>query len=299
MPKRRTLGSASANYPMHIIEGRRSTTPVTSTSARGIPNARWSSSGDVAGAAFAWDEGLRLGHPGWFHVQRAIAIGNGTGEALLQRWKEALPTNSDLLESVVALLFDLNRPADAVRLAREHLESSTLAVADCNDLLLALAEGSLTHGDPQEALKHLGQLSGKPARAPLLKARALLEVGRVDDALVLLEPYIASGALAPMTSRLVIARCRKAKGEPVDTSFIDAVKSAAEVVEVEERERCLNFRIIDQRARAGAPLAYRDIGCLANSGCPSRKHPRKSALHSGSRSSARARHAERFDVQAD
>jgi hypothetical protein len=57
-----------------------------------------------------------------------------------------------------------------------------------------------------------------------LRARALCELGRVDEAEILLAPFEAQGVRAPVKFRLLLAICRSRRGEPVDEKLFTEVK---------------------------------------------------------------------------
>ena len=91
-------------------------------------------------------------------------------------------------------------------------------------LLYALAEDALSHRRAADALSRLEGVAGASEQLKFLRARALCELGRFDDAETLLAPFEAQGVRAPVKFRLMLAICRSRRGEPVDETLFAEVK---------------------------------------------------------------------------
>jgi len=186
--------------------------------------------GDVSRAATAYQAGVDLGHPEWPAVERAIAVPQGNGSELLARFRQAAVKDRELPGEVVALLSALGRSEEAIAYADEALRSPATSSATRNLLLYALAEDALSHGRPGEAFSRLEGVAGASEKAKFLRARALVELDRLDEAQTLLAPFEPQGIRAPVKFRLLLAISRSRRGEPVDEALFEDVKPLPEWV---------------------------------------------------------------------
>ena len=180
--------------------------------------------GDVDGAATAYKAGIDLGHPEWPAVERGIAVAQGNGATLLERFQKAAVTDRELPGELVELLSGMGRSEQAIAYVDEALRSTSTSSATRNLLLYALAEDALSHRRAADALSRLEGVAGASEQLKFLRARALCELGRFDEAETLLAPFEAQGVRAPVKFRLLLAICRARRADSVDETLFSEVK---------------------------------------------------------------------------
>ncbi|MBX3228949.1 MAG: tetratricopeptide repeat protein [Labilithrix sp.] len=178
--------------------------------------------GEPAAASTASDRARELDHPGWFDVDVAVASTRGDAETLLARWgaQLALPGRS---AASVRLLSALGRDEAARELAAARLDDPSTPQAERIELSEALAETALTRGDPSAALDALDRGGSERDASAVLRARALVEVGRADAVDAVLARWENAGATAPPAVRMVRAMAAAARGHAVEPTALDVI----------------------------------------------------------------------------